>query len=157
MKRLLLAVVGIIVALVAAIAGWKMLRTDREWTCSSFITLNEEDGDNKISLSLFQRLTVYPNETASVNVAGILASGADTYSLSRVVNYRFTRTGSTQYTVVATNVSKTSKDTLPHALERKYVPSLISGTQRVIGLRPLGNGNLVVSYSAGPYFICARH
>ncbi|KGB00850.1 hypothetical protein DR73_2147 [Enterobacteriaceae bacterium ATCC 29904] len=156
-KHIYYSVAGGLLLCSFLLSGYWLYRHNLSFTCSSSTASFASNIDNAITLNFTQTMTFSYRGQAVIHLSGDINENHTRYVLNRTVVYNYTRTGDSLYSVKVVHANRTGSDTVPAHLEKGYLGSLLSSAQRIIGIRTMPSGDILISNNAGPYLICAVH
>ncbi|WP_058911697.1 hypothetical protein [Entomohabitans teleogrylli] len=156
MKRILIYT-GLLIAITAlAVLGWRYTHYNLSFSCSSSLTIFEDNISNNTALNMSQRITFYRNGKGIVNASGDLHHNNKTYVINRTATMSYSKIGGAEYSIHVTSVAKTGRDDMPPEVEKLYISALSAGSHRIVSFHSMPGDDLLLSFSSGPYLVCAR-
>ena len=156
-KHIYYSVVGGLLLCIFLFSGYWLYRHNLSFTCSSSTASFASNINNAITLNFTQTMTFSYQGQAVIHLSGDINEDSTRYILNRTVVYAYTRVGDSLYSLKVVRANRTGSDTVPEHLEKAYLGPLLSAAHRIIGIRTMPSGNILISNNAGPYLICAVH
>ena len=148
---------GGVLLLIFLLFGYWISHHNLSFTCSSSTASFASNINNTMSLNFTQSMTFSYRGKAVVYLSGNITTSEAKYELNRTIVYSYTRTGTSDYSLQVVNATSAGSDTVPEYLEQTYLGSLLQKAQRIIGIRKMPSGDMLIANNAGPYLICAVH
>ncbi|ALL17256.1 hypothetical protein NI40_008865 [Enterobacter sp. E20] len=141
--------------------GYWFSRHNLSFTCSSSTVSfygNNGNNSNAASLNFTQTLNFNYLGKATVFIAGELHTPEGvTYRMNRSVFYDYVHLGGSNYYLQVTDSILAGNDDVPVSLAKTELAPLQQGASRIVGIRQLPSGDMVVANNVGPFLICAVH
>lgn len=153
---ILLISVGALLAIFLVLGYWHF-QHNLSFTCSSSTASFSTNEGNSPFLNFTQNVTFSLKGEALVNISGEIHNKDNIYTINRTIIYDYVRIGSADYKLHAISVTPTGTDDVPAELTRKYLGQIQPGSYRVVNIRQLPSGDMVISNTSGPYIVCAVH
>lgn len=148
--------IGALLTIFLALGYWHF-QHNLSFTCSSSTASFSTNEGNKPFLNFTQNVTFTLKGEAFVNISGEIHSEENIYTINRTIIYDYVRLGSGDYQLHSISVTPTGTDNVPAELTQKYLGQLHLDSYRVISVRQLPSGDMVISNTSGPYIVCAVH
>ncbi|MEX3019436.1 hypothetical protein AB4K05_07530 [Kluyvera sp. STS39-E] len=143
--------------LVFLAGGYWHSQHNLSFTCSSSTVSLSTNTENKPFLNFTESVTFTLKGQVFVNISGEIHNEDASYTLNRSIIYDYIRLGSGDYQLHAIRVTPTGTDDIPAELAQKFLGQLSLDSYRVVSIRQLPSGDMVISNTTGPYIICAVH
>ncbi|HCR2009231.1 TPA: hypothetical protein ONC52_001020 [Enterobacter asburiae] len=155
--RFLYSIAAVLLVIFITIGYW-VSRHNLSFTCSSSTVSFYGNNANAPFLNFTQTLTFNYLGKATVFVAGELHTPEGvTYRMNRSVFYDYVHLGGSNYHVQVTDSILAGNDDVPDSLAKTELAPLQQGASRIVGIRQLPSGDMVVANNVGPFLICAVH
>ena len=156
-KRLLYSAVVVLLVIFITLGYW-VSRHNLSFTCSSSTASFYRNSGNAPLMNFTQTLTFSYWGKVTVFVVGELYTPEGvTYRVNRSVIYDYVRLGGSDYHLQVTGSISAGNDNVPDSLAKTDLAPLLQGARRVVGIRQLPNGDMVVANNVGPFLLCAVH
>ncbi|RXJ09088.1 hypothetical protein [Lelliottia nimipressuralis] len=155
--HLYLSVAGSVLLIIFLLSGYWISRHNLSFSCSSSTASFGSNINNSLLLNFTQNMTFSYRGKAVIHLSGDLSEGNTRYVLNRTIVYTYIRTGTNDYSLRVVNASRAGSDTVPENLEHTYLGPILQGAHRIIGVRKMPTGDMLIANNAGPFLICAVH
>ncbi|POT55532.1 hypothetical protein C3432_20990 [Citrobacter amalonaticus] len=156
-QHLFYSVAGCVLLVIFLLSGYWLSLHNLSFTCSSSTASFASNINNTVALNFTQSMTFSYRGKAVVHLSGYFTTGDTRHVLNRTIVYAYTRTGTSDYSLRVVNATRAGSDTVPENLERTYLGPILQGAYRIIGIREMPSGDMLIANNAGPYLICAVH
>ncbi|MGU3412593.1 hypothetical protein ACLBW2_06805 [Enterobacteriaceae bacterium C23F] len=152
-----LSVTGALVVIILLISGYWIGQHNLNFTCSSSTVSFATNVNNKLLFNFTQTLSFSYSGKFVMHISGGFQDGDREYVLNRTIVSDYKRSSMSEYNMKVVNVTRAGSDNVPDNLEHQYLMPIVLGSQRIMAIRQLPSGSMVISNPAGPYVICAVH
>lgn len=157
-KKFLLYGTGTVLLGIFITLGYWVSRHNLSFTCSSSTASFYSNSGNLPFLNFTQTLTFSNLGKTIVRVSGDLHTPeGKTYVINRSIFYDYVRISGGNYRLKVTGAIAAGNDNVPASLAKTVLAPLLQGASRIVGIRQLPSGDMVVANNVGPFLICAVH
>ncbi|MFP2428833.1 hypothetical protein [Enterobacter ludwigii] len=156
-KHICYSVAGGLLLCAFLLSGFWFYKHNLSFACSSSTASFASNINNAITLNFTQNMTFSYRGRAVIHLSGDINEDHTRYVMNRTIVYTYTRAGTNLYSMRVVHATRTGSDTVPKHLEKGYLGPLLIGAHRIIGIRSMPSGDILISNNAGPYLICAVH
>ncbi len=154
---LFLYCIGTFLLIIFLAVGYWYSRHNLNFTCSSSTASFYTNKGNVPFLNYTQSVSFTHSGKAYVHISGNIHDAEKMYALNRTIIYSYERIAPTEYRMQVLTAFYAGSDSVPEAMEKKYLMPILPGIERIFGIRQLPTGDMVISNNSGPFLICAVH
>lgn len=140
---------------IVSIALFFIIRNNNEKSLSCHGTMTQSFLSEDVKIEAYFNHSIFEDNNAGYDtVLGKITLNNQTYSISRILDYKINRQSTSYRTITMRSIKKTKNDNFPDELAQVYFPYLTDFEEGFIKLKNLADDILLITNPAGPIVVC---